>query len=111
MNSENTLGIKLAETSVPAQVVMDIKKETGASLADIKTRISAGELLYVCSFTDTKGLMCINRLKRYLVKKGLHVLLYEDDEEEASEYFDNIEAMRVEMAKEHGYYDLLIEES
>lgn len=91
MNMDNTLGIKLPVGKITAQTAMLVKSETGLSLSDIQRRALDDEYIFVCSYTDDEGLFFINKLKRELAAKGVVARLFEDDEEESSELFDNME--------------------
>ena len=93
---ENTLAIKLPVGDVPAKACMVIKKLTGLSLADIKSRAASDEYLFVCDYVDDDGLRLINKIKREMKKLGITVRQFEDGIEKSPELFDNLEALHQE---------------
>ena len=94
---ENTLAIKLPVGDVPAKACMVIKKLTGLSLADIKSRAAGDEYLFVCDYVDDDGLRLINKIKREMKKLGITVRQFEDGIEKSPELFDNLEALHQEI--------------
>lgn len=90
---DSTLGLKLPVGDVSAKATMTIKKLTGLSLAEIKLRAKSDQFIVLCDFTDDDGLELINKLKRELKKLGIEARLFEDQYEETSESFDNLEAL------------------
>ena len=97
---ENTLAIKLPVGSVPAKACMAIKKMTGLSPAEIKSRAANDDFIFVCDYVDADGLKLINKMKREMKKIGIVVRLYEDGAERPSELFDNIEKLHNEINME-----------
>lgn len=99
---ENTLAIKLPVGNVPAKACMVIKKMTGLSPAEIKSRAVNDEFIFICDYVDDDGLRLINKMKREMKKFGIVVRLYEDGAEKPSELFDNIEKLHDEINMEEG---------
>ena len=97
---ENTLAIKLPVGSVPAKACMAIKKMTGLSPAEIKSRAANDDFIFVCDYVDDGGLKLINKMKREMKKIGIVVRLYEDGAERPSELFDNLEKLHNEINME-----------
>ena len=94
---KNTLAIKLPVGNVAAKACMAIKKMTGLSPAEIKSRAANDEFIFVCDYVDDEGLKLINKMKREMKKLGITVRLYEDGTEKPSELFDNIEKLHDEI--------------
>ena len=94
---ENTLAIKLPVGDVPAKACVAIKKTTGLSLADIKTRAANDDYIFACDYVDDAGLKLINRMKREMKMLGIAVRQFEDGVEKPSELFDNIEKLHDEI--------------
>ena len=90
---ENTLAIKLPVGDIPAKACMVIKKMTGLSLAEIKSKAVNDEFIFVCDYVDDDGLKLINKMKREMEKFGIVVRQYEDGIEKSSKIFDNIEKL------------------
>ncbi len=84
-------GLKIAEREVDAKTLMYLKKETSLSLSDIKDRLKRGDYILLYELDNDKGLHHINVLKKELAKRGFTALLFENDEEEESYLFDNLE--------------------
>ena len=99
---ENTLAIKLPVGDIPAKACMAIKKMTGLSLAEIKSRAANDEFIFSCDYVDDEGLKLINKMKREMKKHGIVVRQYEDGVERPSELFDNIEKLHDEINMEDG---------
>lgn len=97
---ENTLAIKLPVGSVLAKACMAIKKMTGLSPAEIKSRAANDDFIFVCDYVDDDGLKLINKMKREVKKFGIAVRLDEDGAEKPSELFDNIEKLHNEINME-----------
>ena len=97
---ENTLAIKLPVGNVSAKACMAIKKMTGLSPAEIKSRAANDEFIFVCDYVDDDGLKLINKMRREMKKFGIAVRLYEDGAEKPSELFDNIEKLHDEINME-----------
>ena len=94
---ENTLAIKLPIGNVPAKACMAIKKMTGLSPAEIKSRAANDEFIFVCDYVDDDGLRLINKIKREMKKLGITVRQFEDGIEKSPELFDNLEALHQEI--------------
>lgn len=97
---QNTLAIKLPVGNVPSKACMAIKKMTGLSPAEVKSRAANDEFVFVCDYVDDDGLKLINRMKREMNKLGIAVRLFEDGVERPSELFDNIEKLHDEINME-----------
>ena len=93
----NTLAVKLPVGDVSAKACVIIKKMTGLSLADIKTRAAKDEYIFICDYVDDAGLKLINKMKREMEKLGVVVRQFEDGVEKPSERFDNIEKLHAEI--------------
>ena len=98
-NFEHTLGIKV-EKETNAKAIYYIKTQTGLSLSDIKTKIQDEDYIFESIVGDLQGLQKINQMKKKLQELGVEYHLYQDDEEESSEFFDNIEQRGIDTAKE-----------
>lgn len=104
MNLENTLSIKISATEVPAKACMALKKLTGLSLGEIKSRAANDEFLFVCDYVDDDGLKLINRIKREMKKFDIAVRQFEDGVEKSPELFDNIEKLHGEIDEQYGTF-------
>ena len=102
---EHTIGLKIKEKEVDAKNLMFLKEEAHQSFREIKNRIATGDYIVEYSFGDDKGLHHINVLKKELARRGLTVLLYEDDEEQESYLFDNLEESHRQTAYDVGLTD------
>lgn len=100
---EHTLGLKVSDQDLEPKALYCIKKATNLSLSEIKKKISEGDYLQLTEAGEIEELQNINRLKRELAKFGIAVKLYQDDEEESYEYFDNIEKRTIEIAQTPAY--------
>ena len=76
---EHTIGLKIEEKEVDAKNLMFLKEEAHQSISEIRNRIATGDYIVEYGFGDDKGLHHINVLKKELARRGLTVLLYEDD--------------------------------
>lgn len=94
---EITIGIKVPIGDIPAKAQMVIKQMTGLPLGDIKTLAANDDYIFECPVEDDEGLHLINQLKRELAALGVEPRLFEDDEEEDSEMFDNMEELYEEI--------------
>lgn len=101
---ENTLAVKLPIGDVPAKACMVIKKMTGLSLAEIKTRAANDEFIFVRDYVDDDGLKLINKIKREMKKFSIVVRQYEDGVEKPSELFDSIEKLHSEIDEQYGMF-------
>ena len=102
---EHTIGLKIKEREVDAKNLMFLKEEAHQSISEIKNRIATGDYIVEYGFGDDKGLHHINVLKKELARRGLTVLLYEDDEEQESYLFDNLEESHRQTAYDVGLTD------
>ncbi len=102
---EHTIGLKIQEREIDARNIMFLKKETKLSISDLKEHIASGDYILKYRLGDTKGLRHINVLKKELKDRGLTVELYEDDKEEESYIFDNLEEMDSEICRQVGLND------
>ena len=84
---------------------MYLKKETSLGLSEIKDRLKCNDYIFLYELDNDKGLKKINVVKRELAKQGLTVQLFENDEEENPELFDNLEEMHREIALSVGLTD------
>ena len=71
---------------------------------EIKEKIANVEYIFLCDDADTEGLHKINTMKKKLKELGVETLLYEDDEQEESYLFDNLEQLHKEIEKECELY-------
>ena len=101
-NMEDTLAVKLPIGDVPAKACMAIKKMTGLSLGEIKTKAANDEFIFVCDYVDDEGLKLINKMKREMRKFDISVRQFEDGVEKSPELFDNLEKLHEEIDKEYG---------
>ena len=102
---EHTIGLKIKEKEVDAKNLMFLKEEAHQSISEIRNRIATGDYIVEYGFGDDKGLHHINVLKKELARRGLTVLLYEDDEEQESYLFDNLEESHRQTAYDVGLTD------
>ncbi len=102
---QHTIGLKIKERDVDAKNLMFLKKEANLSVSDTKNRIANGDYILQYGFGDDKGLHHINILKRELAERGLTVLLFEDDKEQSSPLFDNLEELHKQISNDVGLSD------
>lgn len=105
MDMYNTLAIKLPIMDVPAKACMSLKKLTGLSLGEIKSRVANDEYLLICDYVDDDGLRLMNKIKREMKKFGITVRQFEDGVEKSPELFDNIENLHNEIDTQYRAYE------
>lgn len=68
-----TNGIKLKDTEVPPKAIAAIRKATGLSISDIKTRVSENEFLIESDLSNDSDLAKMIELAKQLDGLGLKV--------------------------------------
>ena len=101
---EHTLGLKI-DGEIDAKTIYYIKKETDLSLSEIKQKVKNNDYILESIVGDFPSLQHINRMKRKLSDMGASCRLFQDDEEQTSEFFDNIEQRHIEISKEYDDFD------
>ena len=102
-NYTHTLGLKAKSSKVDARGLYCIKKLTGLSLKIIKEKVERKDYLLLVDACELEDIYKINSLKRELLGNGIEVLLYRDNKEKTSEYFDNIERRASEIEQESDF--------
>ena len=102
-NYIHTLGLKVKSSKVDAKGLYCIKKMTGLSLKIIKEKVERKDYLLLVNACELEDICKINSLKRELLDIGIKVVLYRDNEEKTSEYFDNIERRASEIGQESDF--------
>ncbi len=105
LDMNNTLAIKLPIMDVPAKACMSLKKLTGFSLGEIKSKAVNDDYLFICDYLDDDGLRLMNKIKREMKKLGIDVRQFEDGVEKSHALFDSIEKLHKEIDDQYGTYE------
>lgn len=105
LDMNNTLAIKLPIMDLPAKACMSLKKLTGFSLGEIKSKAVNDDYLFICDYVDDDGLRLMNKIKREMKKLGIDVRQFEDGVEQSHALFDSIEKLHNEIDGQYGTYE------
>lgn len=97
-----TNAIKLPAGDVPAKAVVAIRKATGLSLADIKSRAANDKFIIESALSDDKALAVIIALYDELLDLGIKPLLYQGGREVTIDFLSNVADAHRDTAKEVG---------
>lgn len=96
----DTFGLKICDTSIPAQGIKIIRAETNMSISEIKSRAAQNAYIVECDAVDENGLALIIRLFNKLTSAGISCELYEHGRLSSIEFFNNLTDMYSEIDTE-----------
>lgn len=96
----DTFGLKICDTSIPAQGIKIIRAETNLSISEIKSRAAQNAYIVECDAVDENGLALIIRLFNKLTSAGISCELYEHGRLSSIEFFNNLAKMYSEIEAE-----------
>ena len=96
----DTFGLKICDTSIPAQGIKIIRAETNMSISEIKSRAAQNAYIVECDAVDENGFALIIRLFNKLTSAGISCELYEHGRLSSIEFFNNLTDMYSEIDTE-----------
>ena len=96
----DTFGLKICDTSIPAQGIKILRAETNMSISEIKSRAAQNAYIVECDAVDENGLALIIRLFNKLTSAGISCELYEHGRLSSIEFFNNLTDMYSEIDTE-----------
>lgn len=97
---ETAYAIATVDSTLPASILMLIKKLTGESLGDIKNKVADSLPVFTCDCTDDDGLVLIARLHNSLAAEGFATRIFWHGMEEPYENLCNTIEMHRQIAED-----------
>ena len=96
----DALGLKIRDTSIPAQGIKIIRAKTDMSISDIKSKVARNAYIIECDAVDEEGLSLIISLFKELTSNDIMCELYEHGRLSTIDFFNNLTNMYSEIDTE-----------